>query len=63
MTTRQVKYEEIIKGVRTRVYATRSELEVLLGDGSIDDPDATVWVYPKMIGPYAAAHQAILDNR
>lgn len=60
---RQVKYEETIEGVRIRVYATRSELECLVGDGDIADPDAEVWVYPKGVGPLAASRQAYLDSR
>lgn len=59
---RKVKYETEIDGVRYRVYATRSELEVLIGEGDIGDPSANVWVYPKVIGPYSAARQAHNDT-
>jgi hypothetical protein len=63
LMARKTKYEETIDGTRVRVYATRSELECLIGDGDIADPEQEVWVYPKIIGPYAAAHQAILDRK
>ena len=42
------KFDALIENVRVRVYATRSEFEVLIGDGDIADPDAPVWCYPKV---------------
>lgn len=59
---RQPKHDEIIDGVRVRVYATRSEYEVLVGDGDIDDPSAEVWAFPKFGTPDAWAHQARLNH-
>jgi hypothetical protein len=63
MGKRQPKYDGEIEGVRVRVYATRSEYEALVGDGEIDDPEAPVWVFPKMLGVGAAAHQAVLNSK
>lgn len=49
-------------GVRVRVYGVGLEYHCLIGDTDLDDPYASVWYYPKLIGPIAAAHQAFLDN-
>lgn len=61
-TQRKPKYETTIEGVRVRVYATRSEYEVLVGDGDIADPKAEVWMFPKIGAPDAWAHQAYLNQ-
>jgi hypothetical protein len=57
MSTRKPKLDEVIKGVRVRVYATRSEYEVVFNDDDVDDPAAQVLCYPKTAGPNAWAHQ------
>jgi hypothetical protein len=58
MTTRKPKLDEVIKGVRVRVYATRSEYEVVFNDDDVDDTSAQVLCYPKMGGLNVWAHQA-----
>jgi len=59
---RQPKYDETVRGTRVRVYATRSEYEVLIGDGDVADPDAEVWCYPKVGTPGTWAAQAIAEH-
>lgn len=63
MAKRQPKVDEVIEGTRVRVYATRSEFEVLVGDGDIADPEAPVWCYPKIGTADAWARQGWLDSR
>lgn len=56
MATRRPKYdmERQIPGqaegstIRVRVYSTRQEYEVLIGDEDIANPDAPVWCFPKI---------------
>jgi hypothetical protein len=47
--------------VRVRVFATRSEFEVVFNDDDIDDPSAQVLCYPKFLGVNTSAHQARLE--
>lgn len=61
MSTRRPKYEGEHDGTRVRVFATRTDLEVIYGDADIDDPDADVMVYPKRMGPAAAAMAAVRE--
>lgn len=61
MATRKPKYEAQIDGQRVRVYATRSEYEVLVGEGDISDPDAPVWCFPKVGQPFVWAAQAVMN--
>jgi hypothetical protein len=63
MTTRKPKFDEVIKGVRVRVYATRSEYEVVFNDDDVDDPNVLVWCYPKMGPPNIWADQARLEYK
>ena len=63
MSKRQPKFEQEIDGVRVRVYATRSEYEVIFHDGDIDDPAANVLCYPKFLGIIGAAHQGRTEYR
>lgn len=63
MAKKQPKFDDTIDGVRVRVYATRSEFEALVGDGEIDDPEASVWCFPKIGTPDAWAHQAVLNHK
>lgn len=46
--TRQIPGRMEGDEIRVRVYATRQEYEVLLGDGDIADPDSPVWCFPKI---------------
>lgn len=66
MTTKQTpKFDEVIDGVRIRVYATRGEYLALAGDGDLDDPVEDVWGYPK-VGPaevWAHQHRANTRNK
>jgi hypothetical protein len=61
MAKRQPKFDEVLNGTRVRVYATRSEYEVLIGDGMIEDPEADVWCYPKLGIPSTWAAQALAE--
>ena len=63
MAKRQPKAETTIDGVRLRAYTTRSEIEVLVGDGDIADPQAEVWCYWKDLGLNAAMAQAMADRK
>ncbi|MDH2904570.1 MAG: hypothetical protein PXZ08_11580 [Actinomycetota bacterium] len=47
--------------MRVRVFATRSEFEVVFNDDDIDDPSAQVLCYPKFLGVNTSAHQARLE--
>jgi hypothetical protein len=48
MAKRQPKFDDTIDGVRVRVYATRSDYEVIFNDDDIADMAAQVLVYPKI---------------
>ena len=61
MTTRKPKLDEVINGIRVRVYASRSEYEVVFNDDDVDDQAAQVRCYPKFFGLNAAAHQGRLE--
>lgn len=63
MAKRQPKFDDTIDGVRVRVYATRSEYEVVFDDDDIADPTAEVWCYPKIGDPSAWAHQARHEHK
>lgn len=63
MAKKQPKFDDVIDGVRVRVYATRQEFEVIYNDDDIEDSAAQVRCYPK-IGPADAwAHQGRLDYK
>lgn len=55
MSARRPKFDDVLDGVRVRVYATRTEYEVIFADGDIDDPAAEVFCYPKIGGADGAA--------
>jgi hypothetical protein len=57
MSTRQSKYVAVLDGVRVRVYATRTEYEVVFNDDGVDDMSARVLCYPKTGGTEPWAHQ------
>ena len=61
MSTRKPKFDEVLDGVRVRVFSTRSEFEVVFNDDDIDDPIAQVLCYPKFFGVNTSAHQARLE--
>lgn len=63
MAKRSPKHEEVIDGVRVRVYATRAAFEALIGDGDVDDPSAEVWEFPKIGTAATWAHQAVLNHK
>ncbi len=63
MSNRKPKFDEVLDGVRVRVYATKGEYEALRGDGDIDNPQAFVWCYPRIGPPDAWAAQARLQYR
>lgn len=63
---RKPKFDEVLDGVRVRIYATRSEYEAIFNDDDITDPEAEVIVFPKLGGPGAPtawAHQARIMYR
>jgi|GEM_PF-2808087 hypothetical protein len=61
MTKRTPKFDEVINGTRVRVFATRSEYEVVLFDDDPDAPETDVWCYPKIGTPDIWARQALRD--
>lgn len=61
MAKKQPKCDLVLDGVRVRVYATRTEYEVVFNDDDVNDPDAFVMVYPKIGDGGAWAHQGRLD--
>lgn len=61
MSGRQAKFDQVIDGVRVRVYATRSEYEVIFNDDDIADPAAQVLCYPKAFGIGVSARQGRLE--
>lgn len=58
---RQPKFDEVIDGIRVRVYATRSEYEVIYNDDDISDLASEVRCYPKVGEPGPWAHQGRLE--
>jgi hypothetical protein len=63
MAKKRPKYEEMRDGLRIRVYTTRTEYEVLIGDEDYEDPEAEVWVFPKVGGILMWVGQAILSHK
>lgn len=61
MAKRQPKFDGEIDGVRVRVYATRTEYEVIFNDDDIADKGAKVLCYPKIGTAEAWAHQGRLE--
>ncbi len=61
MTTRRPRFDQVLEGIRVRVYATKDEYEVIFNNDDIDDMAADVRCYPKMGGPEAWAHQGRLE--
>lgn len=57
MSKRQPKFDRILDGVRVRVYATRTEYEVVFNDDDVADRSAQVLCYPKFMGISVAARQ------
>lgn len=62
MSKRKPKFDGEIDGVRVRVYATRSEYEVVFDNDDIDDPNAEVLCYPKRGDASTWAHQGRLER-
>jgi hypothetical protein len=59
---RKPKLDEVVDGVRVRVYATRTEYEVIFDDDDIDDPNADVMLYPKLGEPATWARQGLAER-
>lgn len=57
MATRKPKFDAILDGIRVRVFATRTEYEVVFKDDDIADPAAQVLCYPKVGEPSIWARQ------
>lgn len=57
MSVRKPKFDEVIDGIRVRVFATRTEYEVIFNDDDIDNADSNVMLYPKVGLPSVWAHQ------
>ena len=62
MSTRKPKFDGVITGTRVRVYATRTEYEVIFGDDDISDPEAEVFCYPKIGLPSMWANQGLAEH-
>lgn len=60
---RKPRLDQVFDGVRVRVYASRSDLEVIFDDDDIADPNAEVMLYPKVLGALVAARQGLLERR
>ena len=64
MAKKQPKFDQVIRDVRVRVYASRAEYEVLFGSTrEIEDLEADVLVYPKFGTPDNWAAQGRLEYR
>ena len=64
MGKKQPKFDQVIRDVRVRVYASRTEYEVLFGSArEIEDPEAYVLVYPKFGTAANWAAQGRLEYR
>ena len=61
MATRKPRFDEVIDGVRVRVFAARTEYEVVFGDTDVSDPEAEVFCYPKVGTADVWARQARLE--
>jgi hypothetical protein len=61
-TKRQPKFDQVINGTRVRVYATRSEYEVIFNDDDIADPASEVLCYPKAGLPAVWAKQGLAER-
>jgi hypothetical protein len=62
MAKRAPKLDQVIDGTRVRVYATRTEYEVIFGDDDIAAPDAGILRYPKLGYPEMWARQGLLER-
>jgi hypothetical protein len=62
MAKRRPKFDQVIDGVRVRVYATRSEYEVIFEEDDIADPAAAVLCYPKLGWPSDWAKQGLAER-
>ena len=60
---RKPKFDQVIEGTRVRVYATRSEYEVIFDDDDIADPASPVLLYPKVGYPEIWAKQGLGERR
>lgn len=63
MATPRPKIDTTRDGLRVRVYARRSEFEVLIGEGDIADPEAEVWCFPKIGTAEVWVDQAMVNHR
>ena len=64
MGKKQPKFDQVIRDVRVRVYASRTEYEVLFGSTrEIEDREAHVLVYPKFGTPDNWAAQGRAEYR
>ncbi len=61
MVKRQPKFDEVLDGVRVRVYATRQGFEVIFNDDDYEDQDIDCMCYPKVGTARTWASQARLD--
>lgn len=61
MANRKPKFDQVLNGIRVRVYATRTEYEVIYNDDDINDLSANVRVYPKVGSPGDWAAQGRLQ--
>lgn len=62
MSKRKPVFDQMLDDVRIRVYARRSEYEVIFNNDDIDDYSAEVLVYPKIGVPALWAKQGLLEK-
>jgi hypothetical protein len=62
MAKRMPKFDGKIEGTRVRVYATRTEYEVIFNDDDIANSEAEVILYPKVGNPETWARQAMAER-
>lgn len=60
-TKRNPKFDMVLDDVRVRVYATRTEYEVVFNDDDPADLEAFIMCYPKMGEAYIWAQQGRAD--
>lgn len=61
-TKAKPKLDAEIGGFRVRVYSRRDCFEAIIGEGDVSDPEADVWVFPKVGTPNVWARQAVANH-
>lgn len=61
MAAKKPKYDQVLDGVRVRIYSTRSGYEAIFNDDDYEDPNSYVLVYPRLGDADSWATQARLE--